>query len=145
MDSLFVAMSRNTGHKKCKNDYERTVDSWDLVLPRTCAYVGENGGPADWKDWPPRANTVINNKVYWYKVAGDVYRQFGKDKFYPVQGLAVYDTWMPTVIQNNTFVNFFSKDGDAHRHAVGAHLGNEFQMSIKNFIMINNTVSIQYK
>ena len=30
------------------------------------------------------------------------------------------------------------QDDDAHRHAVGAHLGNRFQMSIKNIVFKEN-------
>ena len=56
------------------------------------------------------------------------------------KGLAVYDTWMPTEVSGNKFYDFPSLDGDAHRHALGAHLTNKFQMSVKNMIVYNNEV-----
>ena len=49
---------------------------------------------------------------------------------------------MPTEVSGNKFYDFPSLDGDAHRHALGAHLTNKFQMSVKNMIVYNNEVKI---
>ena len=59
------------------------------------------------------------------------------DMYYPVQGLALYDTWMPTVNSGNRFYDFNSETSDSH--GIGAHLGNEFQMVMKNLYIGDNT------
>ena len=76
-----------------------------------------------------------NPNTFWFKPKGDVYRMFGREMTYPVQGLAMYDTWMPTMMENNVFYDYPAEDGDAYRHAIGSHLSNEFQMSIKNLYL----------
>ena len=59
------------------------------------------------------------------------------DMYYPVQGLALYDTWMPTANYGNRFYDFNSESSDSH--GIGAHLGNDFQMVMKNLYLANNT------
>ena len=56
---------------------------------------------------------------------------------YPVQGLAMYDTWIPTQNFGNRFFDYPGIETDTH--AIGAHLGNEFQMSMKMLYLSNNT------
>ena len=56
-----------------------------------------------------------------------------------MQGLALYDTWNAQLISGNQFWDYISKEDDAHRHAVGSHLNNQFEMSIKNMVFVNNT------
>ena len=64
-------------------------------------------------------------------------RQAMFDMYYPVQGLSLYDTWMPTSNYGNRFYDFNSETADSH--AIGAHLGNDFQMVMKNLYIANNT------
>ena len=75
-------------------------------------------------------------KVYWGKIGGS-YRQAMFDMYYPVQGLALYDTWIPTENYGNRFYDFNSDTADSH--GIGAHLGNEFQMVAKNLYLSGNT------
>ena len=58
---------------------------------------------------------------------------------YPIQGLSVYDTWLPNVFANNRFYDFFSAEGDAYRHGFGIHLQNKFPMSAKFAAVSNHT------
>ena len=86
------------------------------------------------KDCPVvKASCDKKPSIFWFKPEGDVYRMFGQEMTYPVQGLAMYDTWMPTMMENNVFYDYPGLD--AYRHAIGSHLSNEFQMSIKNLYL----------
>ena len=90
------------------------------------------------KDCPVvAASCDVKPTIFWYKPEGDVYRQFGREITYPVQGIAMYDTWMPTMMENNVFYDYPGLD--AYRHGIGSHLSNEFLMSIKNLYLRNNT------
>lgn len=40
-------------------------------------------------------------------------------------------------MKDNTFYNYYSKDGDAYRHAVGVHASNNFHVIVKNTYVTN--------
>ena len=132
-------MTRNTGHRMCKN---RTNRVGDFVSVEECgSFHSTDGGRM-----PQQADELVGRhgtSYYWanhyFKPKGDVYRNWVTDRYYPTQGLAIYDTWLPTTMKNNTFYDYFSEEGDAYRHAVGVHLNNKFRMSIKNTFLSNHT------
>ena len=118
-------MTRDTGHKYCKNNPEAP----DLATPSYCAagnipQGGDRSNPWSMDDLRPSESGMPWPKLYQFKPVGDVYRQWINDKFFPTQGLAIYDSWLPQVIINNTYYDFHSKEGHAYRHAIGVHLGN---------------------
>ena len=75
--------------------------------------------------------------LYWYKPKGDVYRSSIQPWTFPWQGISLYDSWMPHEYANLTFWDYPGKDGDATRHAIGAHISNKHKMAIQNVYMRN--------
>ena len=68
-----------------------------------------------------------------------MYRNSALNQNYAIQGLAVYDTWLPNVLANNRFYDFFGAEGDSYRHGLGVHLQNKFPMSAKFTVVSNHT------
>ena len=83
-------------------------------------------------------DSICNHRFFLIrKKLNLVVRQAMFDMYYPVQGLALYDTWMPTANYGNRFYDYNSQTADSH--GIGAHLGNDFQMVMKNLYLANNT------
>ena len=142
VNSLFVGMTRNTGHRDCHHNNANKADNRieDLLHVSTC---GSDNGDDDlnsqnlYSDGKEVPGFRIHS--YYFKPRGDVYRQSNAQKWYPTQGLSIYDTWLPHVIRNNTFIDYFSEEDDGFRHGLGVHLGNRFRLSAKNCFVFNNT------
>ena len=134
-NSIFVGMTRNTGHRTCKNSSNRVGD---FVTVETCGYFGDDLEPSRTHEQAGHTPGYFGTNFY-FKPAGDVYRNWCTNQYYATQGLAIYDTWLPTTMINNTFYDYFSEEGDGYRHAVGVHLNNLFRMVIKNAWISDHT------
>ena len=78
-NSLFVGMSKNTGHKLCLDDYNNGAnqpDSFDLTQMKECSVAAEK--PARLHELTPRMDTNYVDNLFWYKVKGDVFRSGGQ-------------------------------------------------------------------
>ena len=140
INSTFVGMTRNTGHKYCAN-LNRPSAGRDFVTVADCGSKLDANKPMSMDGFegkPVPAGNLVN---YWFKPVGDVYRNTAGNRFYPTQGMSIYDTWMLQSIKNNIFYDFFStSDGsDGYRHAVGVHFSNNFHISMKNCFVSNMT------
>ena len=141
INSVFVGMTRNTGHKYCANMNRRSAGR-DFITTADCGSKNDKNSPMNLDNVQPgkpvSAGTLVNN---WYKPIGDVYRSTIADRYYPVQGMSIYDTWMLQSIKNNRFYDFFSDAAgtDGYRHAVGVHFSNNFHISMKNCFVNNMT------
>ena len=131
-DSIFVGFTKNTGHKLCTHDASLDYDARDLVTPRVCSDTTE--GMVDLIDERPQADVLIRRMIFWYKAGNDVYRQQGFHKNYPVQAMSIYDSYIPTLIQNVTFQNY-PRDEFAPRHALGAHFNHKNPLIPKSFCL----------
>ena len=113
-NNLFVGISRNTGHRNCGNIWNG-IDSYDLVLIGRCAgwsLPGNNNvAVIDLTDTRPRFTNEDDKFSFWYKPAGGVYRSFGSFINYPIQGIAIYDTWLLNTAFNNTFYDYYGSKG----------------------------------
>ena len=132
-NTTFVGFTRNTGHKLCQWDQTRDYTSKDLLELRQCADPRE--GAVDLLTLKPMADLFERRNVYWYKPQGDVYRLLGQDQWYPWQAMSIYDSFIPTMVQNVTFYDYPAKDGDARRHALGAHFSHKFNLIPKCFAL----------
>ena len=135
-DSIFIGFTKNTGHKVCTHDKTLTYDSRDLVTPRICSDTRE--GNVDLIDERPQTDVLVRRMIFWYKAASDVYRQHGTHKYYPIQGMSIYDSFIPTLIKNVTFQNY-PRDEYANRHALGAHVNHKNPLIPKAFALTDIT------
>ena len=140
INSTFVGMTRNTGHRYCSN-WKRPEAGHDFVTIGDCGSSLDRKSPKTMKDFPGRPWPAGNMNNFWFKPIGDVYRNSVGSRFYPTQGMSIYDTWMLQSIKNNVFYDFFSdKEGtDGFRHAVGVHFSNNFHVVVKNCFVSNMT------
>ena len=70
-----------------------------------------NAGVLDMTDTRPRFTNNDDKFSFWYKPAGGVYRSFGTFINYPIQGIAIYDTWLLNTAFNNTFYDYYGSKG----------------------------------
>ena len=91
-NSIFVGMTRNTGHRICKNSSNRVGD---FVTVETCGHSDDVLQPSQLNTQSGHAPGYFGYN-YYFKPAGDVYRSWCTDQYYPTQGLAIYDTWLAT-------------------------------------------------
>ena len=99
----FVGYTRNTGHRTCRFPVGK-----GLLYPRACQDTAHS--PVDLIDLRPQTEVLVSRRVFWFKVETDVYRLSGQDIWYPWQGLSLYDTHVPQLIENCTFINYPSPD-----------------------------------
>ena len=132
-NSLFVAYTRNTGHRLCTT----TDFSWDLVNVKNC--TDARYGAVDLINERPQMDVMSRRLVFWGKMEPkDVYRAHGQDMWYPVQGFSVYDSFVPTRCENITFYNYWATDPNGpKRHAVGAHFAHKNALFPKSFTIKN--------
>ena len=78
-------MTRNTGHQYCKNKPEAP----DLATPAQCSMTGSQVGtnPFGMDDIRPSSTGMSWPKLHWFKVKGDVYRQWISNALIPNQGI----------------------------------------------------------
>ena len=132
-NTTFVGFTRNTGHKICTWDLTRDYTSHDLLQVRQCADNRE--GPVDLIDQPPMTDVFERRQMFWFKPHGEVYRLMGQDQWYPWQAMSIYDSFVPTLISNVTFFDYPAKEGEARRHALGAHFNHKFVLIPKQFAL----------
>ena len=54
----------------------------------------------------------------------------------PIKGMSIYDSFIPTMIQNITFMDYPAKNpAGARRHALGAHFNHKFGLIPKAFAL----------
>ena len=131
-NSIFVGFTKNTGHKFCTHDKTLDRDSRDLVTPRVCSDSRE--GIIDLVSERPQADVLIRRNIFWFKAGNDVYRQHGFHKYYPHHALSIYDSFIPTLVQNVTFQNY-PRDDYANRAALSAHLNHKNPLIPKSFCL----------
>ena len=131
-DSVFVGMTRNTGHRYCSTSFSSPSAGHDFVDVASCGSQMDRVKPMDMANFPGRIKTAAEYTNNWFKPKGDVYRNYAADSLYPTQGLAITDTWTLQAIKNNRFYDFFSAEGDAYRNAIGVMYSNNFYISPKN-------------
>lgn len=58
------------------------------------------------------------------------------DALKPMKGMSIYDSFIPTMVQNITFMDYPAKnDAGARRHALGAHFNHKFGLIPKVFAL----------
>ena len=54
----------------------------------------------------------------------------------PIKGMSIYDSFIPTMVQNITFMDYPAKNpAGARRHALGAHFNHKFGLIPKAFAL----------
>ena len=65
----------------------------------------------DMYDTLPAFSSTNNKFHFWFKPAGGVYRSFGRQINFPIQGIAIYDTWLLNTAYNNSFFDYYGSKG----------------------------------
>ena len=83
----------------------------------------------------PYSGSVLNENLLYEKY-DVICIQCLKCLVKPIKGMSIYDSFIPTMIQNITFMDYPAKNpAGARRHALGAHFNHKFGLIPKAFAL----------
>ena len=137
-NSTFIGFTRNTGHRVCMQPSGNAVHhSYDLITVRACADTREQ--PVDLMTQRPLQEVLKDRRIFWFKGQDGVFRLHGEGQFRPLQAIALYDTTIPALTENNTFIDYPAADPAlAQHHAIGPFFAHPHQVTPKSHGVRNN-------